>query len=97
MCSGIFASSWLQDKYGYRRTIQIGLILLTGFIFIVFYAPNVVVMFIGQVSLIQIFGNVFQHSSPQMLCGIPWGAFSSSAVSYASEVTPISLRGYLTT
>ncbi|OCF30890.1 MFS transporter, SP family, general alpha glucoside:H+ symporter [Kwoniella heveanensis CBS 569] len=77
---GIFISSWFQDKYGYKRTIQIGLVLLTGFIFIVFYAPSVQVMFIGQ-----------------LLCGMPWGAFSSSAVSYASEVTPISLRGYLTT
>lgn len=33
----------------------------------------------------------------QLLCGLPWGAFSSSAVSYASDVTPVSLRGYLTT
>ncbi|WVQ89303.1 hypothetical protein IAS59_003059 [Cryptococcus gattii] len=77
---GIFISSWFQDKYGYRKTIQIGLILLIGFIFIVFYAPSVQIMFVGQ-----------------LLCGMPWGAFSSSAVSYASEVTPIRLRGYLTT
>lgn len=33
----------------------------------------------------------------ELLCGLPWGAFSSSAVSYASDVTPIPLRGYLTT
>jgi len=35
--------------------------------------------------------------SGELLCGLPWGAFSSSAVSYASDVTPIPLRGYLTT
>jgi hypothetical protein len=35
-CSGIFLASWFQDKYGYRRTIQASLILMTCFIFVVF-------------------------------------------------------------
>ncbi|CAK9783938.1 unnamed protein product [Cutaneotrichosporon oleaginosum] len=77
---GILISSWAQDKWGYRRTIQIALVFLTGTIFIVFFAVNVEMLFIGE-----------------LLCGLPWGAFSSSAVSYASDVTPIPLRGYLTT
>ncbi|ORX36064.1 general substrate transporter [Kockovaella imperatae] len=33
----------------------------------------------------------------EILCGIPWGAFSTLAEAYASEVCPLSLRGYLTT
>jgi SP family general alpha glucoside:H+ symporter-like MFS transporter len=33
----------------------------------------------------------------ELLCGLPWGAFSTSAISYASEVAPVALRGYLTT
>lgn len=70
----------MQDRWGYKRTLQIGLILLTSFIFIVFFAPNVQTLFVGE-----------------LLCGIPWGAFSSSAVSYATDVAPIGLRGYLTT
>lgn len=70
----------MQDRWGYKRTLQIGLIMLTGFIFIVFFAPTVEVLFVGE-----------------FLCGLPWGAFSSSAVSYASDVAPIGLRGYLTT
>lgn len=49
--SGIFACSWAQDRWGYRRTIQAALIALTGFIFIVFFAPNIEVLFVGQVSL----------------------------------------------
>lgn len=53
---------------------------LIGCIFIVFFAPNVQILFLGE-----------------LLCGLPWGAFSSSAVSYASEIAPIGLRGYLTT
>ena len=80
MLSGIILASYAQDRWGYRRTLQIGLVALTGFIFIVFFAPTIEVLFVGQ-----------------LLCGLPWGAFSSSAVSYASDVTPVSLRGYLTT
>ena len=33
----------------------------------------------------------------ELLCGIPWGVFSTLAEAYASEVCPLSLRGYLTT
>lgn len=77
---GIFIASWAQDRWGYKRTIQVALICLTGFIFINFFAVNVQMLFVGE-----------------LLCGLPWGAFSSSAVSYASDVTPIPLRGYLTT
>lgn len=46
--SGIFLSSWCQDRYGYRRTLQAALIALCGFIFIVFFAVNVEMLFIGQ-------------------------------------------------
>jgi SP family general alpha glucoside:H+ symporter-like MFS transporter len=53
---------------------------MTGAIFVIFFAVNVQMLFIGEI-----------------LCGLPWGAFSSSAVSYASDVTPVPLRGYLTT
>jgi len=77
---GIFVASWFQDKYGYIRTMQISHVLMTAFIFIVFFAPNIETLFVGE-----------------LLCGLPWGAFSSSAVSYASEVCPTALRGYLTT
>ncbi|WOO78242.1 Maltose permease MAL61 [Vanrija pseudolonga] len=77
---GIFIASWAQDRFGYRRTLQVSLVLITGFIFIVFFAPTVEVLFVGE-----------------LLCGLPWGAFSSSAVAYASDITPVGLRGYLTT
>ncbi|KAG2172578.1 hypothetical protein INT44_002593 [Umbelopsis vinacea] len=33
----------------------------------------------------------------QIMCGIPWGVFSTLAPAYASEVCPVVLRGYLTT
>ena len=33
----------------------------------------------------------------QLLCGIPWGIFGTTAPCYASEVCPVVLRGYLGT
>jgi SP family general alpha glucoside:H+ symporter-like MFS transporter len=32
----------------------------------------------------------------EVLCGIPWGVFQTLTTTYASEVCPIQLRGYLT-
>lgn len=32
-----------------------------------------------------------------ILCGIPWGVFQTLTITYASEVCPVKLRGYLTT
>jgi SP family general alpha glucoside:H+ symporter-like MFS transporter len=32
----------------------------------------------------------------EILCGIPWGIFQTLTISYASEVCPVALRGYLT-
>ena len=32
----------------------------------------------------------------QFLCGIPWGVFATTGPSYAAEVTPLAIRGYLT-
>ena len=33
----------------------------------------------------------------EVLCGIPWGIFQTLTITYASEVCPVALRGYLTT
>ena len=33
----------------------------------------------------------------QLLCGIPWGIFSTLAPGYASEVAPLALRSYFET
>ncbi|KAL1408552.1 hypothetical protein Q8F55_005365 [Vanrija albida] len=65
---GILITSYCQDRWGYRRTLQACLVLVTAFIFIVFFAPSVEVFFIGE-----------------FLRGFAWGAFSTSAVSYATD------------
>ena len=33
----------------------------------------------------------------ELLCGVPWGVFSTLAEAYSSEICPLTLRGYLTT
>jgi len=40
--------------------------------------------------------NIEMLAAGQVLCGLPWGVFASSAPAYASEVLPMSLRVYLT-
>jgi MFS transporter, SP family, general alpha glucoside:H+ symporter len=56
------------------------LLMMIGTIFILFFAPNVQVLLVGQI-----------------LCGIPWGVFQTLTTAYASEVSPVVLRPYLTT
>ena len=41
--------------------------------------------------------NVIALEVAEILCGIPWGVFQTLTVTYASEVCPVALRGYLTT
>ncbi|PBP18103.1 putative MFS alpha-glucoside transporter [Diplocarpon rosae] len=41
--------------------------------------------------------SVIELQVATILCGIPWGVFQTLTVTYASEVCPVALRGYLTT
>lgn len=41
--------------------------------------------------------NINSLLAAEILCGIPWGVFQTLTVTYASEVCPVALRGYLTT
>ncbi|OTB09932.1 hypothetical protein K445DRAFT_323462 [Daldinia sp. EC12] len=41
--------------------------------------------------------NVVHLQVAEVLCGIPWGVFQTLTITYASEVCPVALRGYLTT
>lgn len=39
--------------------------------------------------------NVQQLLAAGILCGIPWGVFQTLCITYASEVCPVALRGYV--
>jgi hypothetical protein len=77
---GIFWGSFLIDRLGYRKSLLINMAMMIPFIGIVTFAPNRIVLLVGEI-----------------LCGIPWGVFSTLAEAYSSEICPLTLRGYLTT
>lgn len=77
---GLFAAGIISDRIGYRKTLIGALIMVTGFIFIAFFAKNIQMLLAAE-----------------LLLGLPWGAFQTLTVSYASEVCPTVLRLYLTT
>lgn len=69
----------VAERFGRKKTVIGCLVLITGFIFIVFFAENEDVLLAGQ-----------------MLCGVVWGVLTSLAPTYASEITPLRLRGIMT-
>lgn len=77
---GLMINGFVSERFGYRKTVMVSLVLIIGFIAIFFTAPNIETLLVGEI-----------------LCGIPWGVFQTLTITYASEVCPIALRGYLTT
>ncbi|KAK8853174.1 hypothetical protein IAR55_003875 [Kwoniella newhampshirensis] len=63
------------------------------------YRRVLIVCLVWLMAVITIFfcaPNIQTLLAAEILAGIPWGVFQSIAISYASEVCPIALRGYLT-
>lgn len=77
---GLLINGWVSERFGYRRTVMVCLVLIIAFTSIFFTAPNVETLLVAEI-----------------LCGIPWGVFQTLTITYASEVCPVALRGYLTT
>jgi len=76
-------------------------LLLNGYVSERFgYRRTMIVALIAMIGLIFIFffaKNLQTLLAGEILCGIPWGIFQTLTTSYASEVAPVALRGYLTT
>lgn len=77
---GLFINGFVSERFGYRYTVMVCLVLVIAFTAIFFTAQSVEVLQVAEV-----------------LCGIPWGIFQTLTITYASEVCPVALRGYLTT
>ncbi|KAG7191364.1 uncharacterized protein KQ657_003485 [Scheffersomyces spartinae] len=77
---GLFIAGLVSDRIGYRWTLIGSLMLVIGFIFILFFSTSLGMIAAGEI-----------------LLGLPWGAFQTLTVTYASEVCPLVLRVYLTT
>lgn len=83
---------FITERIGYRWTIIGCCLWLSGTTALFFTARTLEQLLAGEI-----------------LCGLPWGVFMSSesqkqshaqlavAISYAAEVCPVALRGYLTT
>ncbi|CAJ2502960.1 Uu.00g103540.m01.CDS01 [Anthostomella pinea] len=54
-------------------------------------------MIIGFTAIFFTAQTVVHLQIAEILCGIPWGVFQTLTITYASEVCPVALRGYLTT
>jgi len=45
---GALLNGWATSKWGHRRVLMVTLVFLAGFIFIVFLAPTIEIMLLGQ-------------------------------------------------
>lgn len=46
---GLVLAGWVSDRYGYKMTTIWSLILMIMFIFVLFFAPNIKVLVVGEV------------------------------------------------
>lgn len=46
---GLLIAGWTSDKYGYKVTTIGSLIMMIGFIFVLFFAPNLKVLVVGEI------------------------------------------------
>ncbi|KAK1980359.1 sugar porter family MFS transporter [Colletotrichum cereale] len=60
---GLVLAGWAADRYGYRLTTMAFLVLMIAFVFVLFFAPNVQVLVLGEV-LCGIPWGAFQSVTP---------------------------------
>ena len=48
---GLFINGIIAERFGYRKTIIASLMLVVAFIFIVFFAQNIVTLLVGEILL----------------------------------------------
>jgi MFS transporter, SP family, general alpha glucoside:H+ symporter len=46
---GLMMVGWLSEKFGYRKTMIGALVLVTGFIFLLFFAQNLTMLLVGEI------------------------------------------------
>ncbi|KAI1453835.1 sugar transporter [Annulohypoxylon moriforme] len=60
---GLIFAGWVSDRYGYKMTTIASLILMIMFVFVLFFAPNIQVLVVGEV-LCGIPWGAFQSVTP---------------------------------
>jgi SP family general alpha glucoside:H+ symporter-like MFS transporter len=46
---GLIIAGWTSDRYGYKMTTIGSLVLMIAFVFVLFFAPNVKILVLGEV------------------------------------------------
>ncbi|KFA60743.1 hypothetical protein S40285_04720 [Stachybotrys chlorohalonatus IBT 40285] len=95
------SAAWQSGLSNGARAGEIFGLIIAGWTADKFGAKNTTILFL-LVMIVTIFPLFFAPNIQvlvvgEILCGIPWGAFQSVTPAYASEVTPVRLRPYLTT
>lgn len=91
---GLWGAGYLTERFGFRKTMIGGLVVLTGFIFIQFFSSHLWVLQIGQI-LTGKSQSVYREHFNNFL-GIPLGMFQAITTVYAIDVMPTCLRAHLT-
>lgn len=92
-----------SEKFGYRKTVITCLTLIIIYITIFFTAPNIQTLLVGEIlcgkswAVLACSPDPVYWNAYSLTTGMPWGVFQTLTITYASEVCPIALRGYLTT
>lgn len=60
---GLIMAGWVSDRYGYKMTTIASLVLMIMFVFVLFFAPNIQVLVVGEV-LCGIPWGAFQSVTP---------------------------------
>ena len=93
---GLFINGYVSERFGYRYTVMTCLMLIIGFTAIFFTAQSVI-----DLQVAEILCGIVSTFPPFLGCRAnrmqPWGVFQTLTITYASEVCPVALRGYLTT
>ena len=93
---GTIINGWLVTAFGPKRVVLCTLVVMSCFLFIVFFAPNKPVLLVGEILLGFEWGIVSSFTGPPPFHLLILAQFATTAPAYASEVLPLQLRVYFT-
>lgn len=97
--TGLSINGIVSERNGYRKTMLVSLFAVACFIFLPFFAKNLIYLQAGDI-LCEYrlhLGVWWWYLKLSYIGGIPWGVCQTLTTAYASEVYPTQRRAYLTT
>lgn len=94
--AGLTFNGWAQAKYGSRPVYIGGMAWMIAAIFIPVFSTSLGMLFAGEV-VCGVVSRSYNHLPRHQLTFYQsWGIFQTLTTAYASEICPVSMRGYLT-